>query len=128
VKALKLAFFPERSVSFAESFHTAIKLVFSGGIIIDGIALEEVIQKITFGSFPMLSDLAAIVIAAIIGGLSTLAIAVSCYILDKIDIFSTVELEESRFVLESLDTQVAEGEERLDILLDELSDVLKVSQ
>ena len=52
----------------------------------------------------------------------------SCYILDKIDFFGAVRLEESRFVLGSLDTQIAEREELLDALLDEFSDALKVSQ
>ena len=127
VKALKVAFLPEKGVSFAESFHAATKLLFSGGIVIAGIALEEVVQETILGFLPMLGDLAAIFAAAIIGGFSTLAIAVSCYILDKIDFFGAVRLEESRFVLESLDAQKAEREERLDALLDELSGVLKVS-
>ena len=54
VKALKVALFPEKGVSFAESFHAATKLLFSGGIVIGGIALEEVVQETILGFLPML--------------------------------------------------------------------------
>ena len=124
LKALKVALFPGEGVSFSESLHAASKLLLSGVIVAGGVALEEVIETAITGLVPGFAFLAVPLTAAIVGGFTALAIAVACYILDRIDLFGAVRLEEDRFVIGRLDENMDGRQKRWDELVEELSDAL----
>ena len=132
LRAIKVALFPQEGQSFADSFHAASKLLFSGAVVIGGIALEEFVEKAVLGVFPGLGVLATRLVLVIVAGFTALAVAFGCYILDKLDRFGAVESEQDRFVDESMSVSIAREEvsiarekERLDYLLgDDLGDSL----
>ena len=124
LKAMKVVLFPGDGVSFSESLHAASKLLLSGVIVVGGVALEEVIEKAITGLVPMSALLAVPLTAAIVGGFTALAIAVACYILDRMDLFGTVRLEEDRFVIGRLDENMHGRQRRWDELVEELSSAL----
>ncbi|MCY4304780.1 MAG: hypothetical protein OXC62_08415 [Aestuariivita sp.] len=117
LKAIKTALFPPEGQSYAESFHAASKLLVSGGIIIGGIALEDMIDKALTVSFPVLGLLVTPLVLGIVAGLSALLVAFCCYLLDKMDLFGAVRQEEDRFVHEQLDAKINAEEEKIRLLL-----------
>ena len=123
--AMKVALFPQDGQSYAQSFHAASKLLFSGAVVIGGIILEDLVEKAVVGFLPFLSVLAAPLVAAIVAGISTLAVALGCYILDKLDMFGAVKLEEDRFVQEQLDERIARHEGRWRAEVDKLAIILR---
>ena len=124
LKAFKVALFPGEGVSFSESLHAASKLLLSGMIVAGGVALEELVEKAITGFVPMSAVLAVPLTAAIVGGFTALAIAVACHVLDRMDLWGAVRLEEDRFVIGRLDESVLGWQRRWDELVDELSDDL----
>ncbi|MCY4347201.1 MAG: hypothetical protein OXC17_10445 [Aestuariivita sp.] len=117
LKAIKTALFPPEGQSYAESFHAASKLLVSGGIIIGGIALEDIIDKALTVSFPVLALLVTPLVLGLVAGLSALLVAFCCYLLDKMDLFGAVTQEEDRFVLDKLDAKIKAEDERFRALI-----------
>ena len=124
--AMKVALFPQEGQSHAQSFHAASKILFSGAVVIGGIMLEDLVEKALVGFLPVLGVLTAPLVAAIVAGISTLAVALGCYILDKLDLLGAVKLEEDRFVQEQLEVRIARHEGRWRAKVDELARVLRV--
>ena len=117
LKAIKTALFPTEGQSYAESFHAASKLLISAGVVIGGIALEEGIEKAVQTFLPGLGLFVAPLVLGIVAGFSAMAVALCCYLLDKMDVFGTVRQEEDRFVLETLDAKISAEEEKIRALI-----------
>lgn len=107
LKALKLMLFPPAHMNFREVAHEVIKLIASGGIIIAGVALEEVIEKFLV-SFPFLTPFASIAVAVIVGSITAIAMSLVAYLIDKMDILGVIKASENNFLLERLDTHIDE--------------------
>ena len=110
VKAFMLALSPKPGQTYAESFHEASKILFSGVVVIVGILLTEVVEKAIMAFLPGLGVLIAPLANAICAAFSALAAAIGCYLLDKVDLFGAVKREEDRFVLERLKVTKEEKE------------------
>jgi hypothetical protein len=88
-------------MSFAEAMHEAMKVIAAGGIVIGGVALEEVIEKLIL-SVPFLVPFASIATAVIVGSLTVIAMSLVVYLIDKMDVLSVMKAKETRYILDSL--------------------------
>jgi len=107
LKALKLMLFPPKKMSYREATHEAMKLFAAGGVVIAGVALEEVIEKIIL-NIPFLVPFATIATAVIVGSLTALAMALVTYLIDKLDILGVIQIEQNKYLLETLDGNIQE--------------------
>jgi len=84
LRALKMLIFPPTDMTYAEAMHAATKVAFAGGILIGGLALEEIILKQlqAFG----LGFVADFATAAIVGSTTAIAIALTAYAIDRLDL------------------------------------------
>ncbi|XOB92499.1 lactate permease [Pseudomonadota bacterium 24LQ007] len=105
LKALKLILFPPSNMTFLESMHEATKLFAAGGIVIAGVALEEVIEKFVL-SVPALAPIATLVTSVLVGSLTAISMALISYLIDKTDLLGVIKIEQSKFVLNSLDESI----------------------
>ncbi len=110
-KALKLVLFPPADMSFVETMHEAMKLVAAGGIVIAGVALEEVIEKIIL-SMPLIAPFASLVTTVVVGSLTAIGMSLVAYLIDKMDLFGVIKTQETQYILENLDKRI---EEKLEI-------------
>lgn len=102
LKAVKLIFFPPADMSFIETIHEAMKLIAAGGIVIAGVALEEIVEKFIL-SVPFLVPFAFVATAVIVGSLTAIAMSLVVYLIDKMDILGVIKAQETKFILDSLD-------------------------
>ncbi|AUJ69934.1 lactate permease [Pseudoalteromonas sp. NC201] len=123
LKALKLILFPPANMSFVETMHEAMKLIAAGGVVIAGVALEEIIEKLILGA-PLLAPFAPIATAVIIGSLTAIAMSLVAYLVDKMDIFGVIEAQETKFILESLDKDIDEKLNRCERISEEVDEFL----
>jgi hypothetical protein len=105
LKALKLILLPPPNMSFLESMHEATKLFAAGGIVIAGVALEEVVEKFVL-SVPALAPIATLVTSVVVGSLTAISMALISYLIDKTDLLGAIKIEQSKFVLSSLDGSI----------------------
>jgi hypothetical protein len=105
LKALKLILLPPPNMSFLESMHEATKLFAAGGIVIAGVALEEVVEKFVL-SVPALAPIATLVASVLVGSLTAISMALISYLIDKTDLLGVIKIEQSKFVLNSLDESI----------------------
>lgn len=105
--ALKTVFFRPKGATYRQGFHEASKLLAAGGIVIGGIALEEVIEKLVM-SVPILVPIASIVSIAIVGLISAILMSLAFYLIDKVDAFGVIDAERDEFILTSLDAGIHE--------------------
>lgn len=105
LKALKTLIFPPKNLSPQQSAHEAMKLLASGGIVIAGVTLEEVIEKLLL-SVPVLAPLAVIATPVIVGSICAIGMALTCYLIDKLDFFNAIKMERDQFVLQELDKNI----------------------
>lgn len=116
LKALKLILLPPPNMSFLESMHEATKLFAAGGIVIAGVALEEVVEKFVL-SVPALAPIATLVTSVLVGSLTAISMALISYLIDKTDLLGVIEIEQSKFVLNSLDESIENRLKRCDELV-----------
>lgn len=119
LKALKLILFPPANMSYQEVMHEAMKLIAAGGIVIAGVALEEVVKNMV-SSIPFLAPFAPVVTAVIVGSLTAIAMALVTYLIDKMDIFSVIKIEETKYVLVSLEGDIQETLKRCENVTEEI--------
>lgn len=105
LKALKLIMFPPSGMSYSETAHEAMKLIAAGGIVVAGVLLEESIEKLVF-SVPFLVPFASIVTTVLVGSLTAIAMSLVTYLLDKLDFFNVLIIEETTYMLNSLDGRI----------------------
>jgi hypothetical protein len=123
LKALKLILFPPADMSFAETMHEAMKLIAAGGVVVAGVALEEVIEKLILG-VPFLVPFAPVVTAVIVGSLTAIAMSLVAYLIDKMDILGVIKDQETKFILESLDKDIDEKLNRCERISEEVDEFL----
>ncbi|MBU1026174.1 MAG: hypothetical protein KKA31_00420 [Candidatus Margulisbacteria bacterium] len=123
LKALKLILFPPADMSFVETMHEAMKLIAAGGIVIAGVALEEVIEKLIIGE-SFLVPFASVVTAVIVGSLTAIAMSLVAYLIDKMDILGVIKAQETKFILDNLDKDIDEKLKRCESISEELDGFL----
>lgn len=122
LKALKTLLFPPAGMTYSEAAHEAMKLLVAGGLISIGIFFEEFLEKF-FLSIPFLIPIAQILTSVIIGAITAIVTAMLVYLIDKLDIFNVVKVEEDKYILESLDNDIQRKLidcERIAIQIDDL--------
>lgn len=123
LKAVKLILFPPADMSFVEVMHEAMKLIASGGLIIAGVALEEVVEKLIQG-VPLLAPFASVAIAVIVGSLTAIAMSLVAYLIDKMDILGVIKAQEETFILNNLDEDISEKLKRCESVSEEIDGFL----
>lgn len=123
LKALKLILLPPANMSFTETMHEAMKLIAAGGVVIAGVALEEIIEKLVL-SVPFLVPFAPIVTAVIVGSLTAIAMSLIAYLIDKMDIFGVIKAQETKFILENLNKDIDEKLKRCESISEEMDGFL----
>nr|CAA6828436.1 MAG: Unknown protein [uncultured Thiotrichaceae bacterium] len=123
LKAMKLILFPPVDMSFVEVMHEAMKLIAAGGIVIAGVALEEIIEKLIL-SVPLLAPFTSVATAVIVGSLTAIAMSLVAYLIDKMDILGVIKAQETTFILNNLDKDIDDKlkqcenvSEEIDVLL-----------
>lgn len=123
LKALKLVIFPPENMTYRESMHEAMKLVAAGGVVIAGVALEEVVEKLIL-NIPFLAPFSPILSAVIVGSLTAIAIALVTYLIDKMDLLGVIKIEKNKYLLESLDGNIQGTLKRCEDISEEMDDYL----
>lgn len=123
LKAVKLIFFPPVDMSFIETMHEAMKLVAAGGIVIAGVALEEIVEKLIL-SVPFLEPFAFVATAVIVGSLTAIAMSLVVYLIDKMDILGVIKDQETKFISDSLDKDNDEKLKQCERISEEMEELL----
>lgn len=122
-KALKLMLSPPENMDYREVMHEAMKLIATGGIVIAGVALEEVVEKLIL-SIPFLVPFASVVTAVIIGAFTAIAMALVAYLIDKMDILGVIKIEQTKYILSSLDRDIEETLKRCETISEDMDEFL----
>lgn len=123
LKALKLIICPPTDMSYREAMHAAMKLIAAGGMIVAGVALEEIIEKLVL-SVPFLVPFATIVTSVIVGSLTAISMALVTYLIDKMDILGVMKIEETKYILKSLDGDISATLKRCESITVEIDEFL----
>lgn len=118
VRALKMIVVRPEKMTLREAIHEASKLVLAGGIVIGGVALEEVIvrQLQAFG-LGLVADIAT---AAIVGTIVAIAIALSAYTIDRLDLLGVQEEKRQTHIIGRLDENIFRSIQETESLLRQL--------
>lgn len=119
LKALKTLIFPPSGLNRQQAAHEAMKLLTSGGIVIAGVALEEAIEKLLLG-IPVLAPLTAVAAPVIVGSICAIGMALTCYLIDKLDLFNVIKVQRDQFVLQGLDDKIQKGLTDCQLVIDEI--------
>jgi len=106
LKAFKMLISPPKGMSHREASHEATKIFFGGLVLVGGIALEEIIEKLIL-SIPILIPLASILTAVIVGSITVILMALVTYLIDKFDILNVIQVERNKYINNSLDTRIS---------------------
>ena len=123
LKALKLIMFPPADMSYREAVHEAMKLIAAGGIVVVGVLLEDSIEKLVLG-VPFLAPFATIVTAVIVGSLTAIAMSLVTYLIDKMDLLGVIKIEETRYILKSIDGNIGETLKRCESVTEGINGIL----
>ncbi|NWK18151.1 hypothetical protein HX771_18725 [Vibrio parahaemolyticus] len=104
-KAAKTVLFRPKGTSFRESAHEASKLVMSGVIVAGGVLFEEVVESL-ISSIPILTPIATTITMVIVGSITGIAMAMSAYIIDRLDLLRVIEVEQHNYVIKNLDNRI----------------------
>ncbi|MEM5402744.1 hypothetical protein [Paraburkholderia unamae] len=115
VRAVKMIVTRPDEMTLREAMHDACKLVLAGGIVVGGVMLEKVIlrQLQAFG-LGLISDIAT---AAVVGAIVAIAIALSAYTIDRLDLLGVEEEKRQTQIIERLDANISDSLQRFDSLL-----------
>lgn len=117
-KAMKVLVMPPEGLTFGQAAHEATKLAFAGGIIIGGIALEEILlkqlQAIGLGFF------ADIAVTLIVGALTAIAVALTTYALDRLDLFGAIAIERQAASMAAMEDSILQSTASIESLMAEL--------
>lgn len=124
LKAFKMLISPPKGMSYREASHEAIKIFFGGVVLIGGIALEEIIEKLIF-SIPILVPLASIITAVIVGSITVILMALVTYLIDKLDILNVIQAERNKYINNALDTKINNDLMDCKLLISDIEDLIK---
>ncbi len=116
LKALKMLISPPKGMNHREASHEAIKIFFGGVVLIGGIALEEIIEKLIF-SIPILVPFAPMITAVIVGSITVILMALVTYLIDKFDILNVIEEERNKYINNSLDNSINNNLRECELLI-----------
>ncbi|MDE1169346.1 MAG: hypothetical protein PW845_29215 [Pseudomonas sp.] len=119
LKALKVMVLPPEGLTFAQASHEALKLLAVGGVVIAGVALEEMAEKLIL-SVPLFAPIASVLTAVLVGALTAFCMTFVCYLIDKMDLLGVIRAERSNTVIAGLDAQIDENVERSLALVQEI--------
>lgn len=119
LKALKVMLFPPDGLTYTQAAHEGMKLIASGGLIIGGIALEEIIEKWLVVNIPFLSPIVSLLTTIIVGAITGISMALVCYLIDKMDLLGVVKIERDMFIIKALDETIDASLERCELLANE---------
>jgi 5-methylcytosine-specific restriction endonuclease McrA len=112
-KAVKMLINPPEGISTAQLFHEVGKILVAGGIGSFGILMEETIDKfppmVAIKSIPVVGELLTDVVLGLMIGLAT-ALALWGY--DKLDIFGYKKELQHKFVMDALNKDAENSEQR----------------
>lgn len=97
--------FPPENMTYWEVAHEAMKLVAAGSVVIAGVVLEEVVEKLVL-NIPFLASIATIVTSVIVGSLTAITMALVTYLIDKMDVLDAIKIEQNKYLLKSLDGDI----------------------
>ncbi|MCD5380521.1 lactate permease [Candidatus Gracilibacteria bacterium] len=123
LKALKIMLFPPENMTFREVTHEAMKLVGAGGVVIAGVALEEIVETM-ISSIPFLAPFATIITAVIVGSLTAIAMALMTYLIDKMDLLGVIENEQTKYMSDTLDADNKETLKNCEEIVKKMEDYL----
>lgn len=106
LRAIKLLVLRPEEMSPRQALHEASKIMVGAGIVIGGIALEEIVAK-HIALVPGLGVIAEPLTAAIVGSLTAIATAVAVYFIDKADLLGVKQAEKFAFISSDLDKRIA---------------------
>lgn len=115
--AMKMLAFHPDGMSFSEVAHEAMKVIFSGGIVVGGAVLEDVINKAIM-TVPLLAPISEILTALIVGSLTAITMALTAYIWDKLDFFGAIKGKEDAYVLNQLEASIESNHRDIDYMLE----------
>jgi hypothetical protein len=118
VRAVRVIVTRPDEMTLREAMHEASKLVLAGGLVVGGVMLEEVIlrQLQAFG----LGVVADIATAAIVGSIVAIAIALSAYTIDRLDLLGVQQEKRQTRIIERLDANIHQSIGRFESMLFEL--------
>ncbi|PTP70285.1 hypothetical protein [Vibrio splendidus] len=124
-KAAKTVLFRPEGTSFRESAHEASKLVMSGAIIVGGVLLEEAVDNV-ISSIPLLAPISTMVTMAIVGSITGIAMAMSAYIIDRLDLLRVIEVEQHNYIVKRLDNSIVNSLERSEEIAEKMEQYVLV--
>lgn len=119
LQAIKMVLSPPPNMTGREACHEASKLLAAGGIVIAGVALEEVIETF-LQSIPVLLPFASILTAVFVGSFTALAMALAAYLIDRMDLLGAIKIKRDAYVIEALDRRIATSLSQCMHLADEI--------
>lgn len=108
MKALSMFIFKPADMTSEQAAHEGLKLIGAASILVGGIALEEVLEKMLV-TFPPLIPFAGQLTAIIIGASTSFCMIFVCYLLDKLDLFGVIKLERDTHVIQKLDESIVQS-------------------
>jgi len=116
LRGIEMLLFPPDGMSFREAAHEASKILLAGGMVIGAIPIEEWMEK-QLALVPLLSGMAGVATAAIVGSLTALATAFGVYLLDHADLFGVNRDRRYAGTITLLDASIADTESRIEAIL-----------
>ncbi|NOI69607.1 hypothetical protein [Vibrio owensii] len=110
-KAAKTLLFRPEGITYRMAAHEASKLVMAGVVVAGGVLLEEVIDGLV-SSIPFLVPISTVVTSVLVGSITGIAMAMSAYIIDRLDLLRIVEVDQHNYVIKALDNNIQENLER----------------
>jgi len=123
MKALGMFIFKPEDMTWEQAAHEGLKLMGAAGILVGGIALEEVLEKFLV-TFPPLIPFAELLTAIIIGASTSFCMIFACYLLDKLDLFGAIKLERDLHVIQKLDESNAQRIASSNAIINEIDQYL----
>ena len=120
VRAIKLLLLRPDGMSKREVLHEASKIVVGAGILVGGIALEEVISK-QLALVPGIGMIADAATAAIIGSVTAIATTFAVYLLDKADLFKVNADSRAETISNALDQRLADSIRSIEVVHTEVA-------
>jgi hypothetical protein len=108
VHAVKLLLFRPEKMTSQQALHEASKILVGAGVLVGGIALEEVVSK-QLTLVPGLGVIAEPATAAIVGAVTAIATSFAVYLLDQADFFGVQAEARAKAVGEALDQRLAKA-------------------
>jgi hypothetical protein len=120
VRAIKLLLLRPDGMSKHEVLHEASKIVVGAGILVGGIALEEVISK-QLALVPGIGLIANAATAAIVGSVTAIATTFAVYLVDKVDLFKVNVDSRAEAVGNALDQRLADSIRSIEVVHTEVA-------